>query len=104
MAKILLHHYHHCTNQNEMGNHRMIHIQYFGRLQDDLHCKEESIAWASGNSLDLLTQLQMRDSVWAEALAEEKIFKIAINNVFIHQHQSINAGDHIAFLPPVTGG
>lgn len=82
----------------------MIHIQYFGRLQDDLHCQQESMAWAGGSSLDLLTQLKSRGPEWAAALADHKIFKIAINQRLVHEHQNLVSGDEVAFLPPVTGG
>ncbi len=82
----------------------MIHIQYFGRLKDDLQCEQEDLTWNQGDSLSLLQQLRSRNQQWQLALADEKIFKIAINNQIIHGHHDIKDGDAIAFLPPVTGG
>jgi molybdopterin converting factor small subunit len=37
-------------------------------------------------------------------LQTDRIFKIAVNRVLMHEAVDIHDGDHVGFLPPVTGG
>ncbi len=82
----------------------MITITYFGNLKDQLRCNEESIAWESGDTAQLLTQLRARDEVWNSALAPEKIFRVVVNDEIVFAPVALKSGDRVAFLPPVTGG
>ncbi|WP_026878838.1 MoaD/ThiS family protein [Ignatzschineria larvae DSM 13226] len=82
----------------------MITITYFGNLKDQLHCNEESIAWESGDTEQLLMQLRARDEAWNSALAPEKIFRVVVNDEIIFTPVALKSGDRVAFLPPVTGG
>lgn len=82
----------------------MITIQYFGVLKDRLGLSEESIAWETGDSEKLLLDLRARNAEWAEALAEDRVFRVVINDEIVYETTPINKGDKVAILPPVTGG
>ena len=82
----------------------MIHIQYFGALHDQLGCAHEELAWLGGTSDELLTHLRERGEPWCSTLQTYRIFKIAVNRVLMHEAVDIHDGDHVGFLPPVTGG
>ena len=82
----------------------MITILYLAKLADLLGRTEEQLVWHKGNSDDLLKLLRERDAVYAEALSANNVYKIALNNAIVHGTVDINAGDTVAFLPPVTGG
>lgn len=82
----------------------MITVQYFGVLKDRLGVTEETIAWESGDSEVLLLNLRARNADWAEALAEDRVFRVVINDEIVYEPTPIQKGDKVAILPPVTGG
>ncbi|MGL4674963.1 MAG: MoaD/ThiS family protein [Wohlfahrtiimonas sp.] len=82
----------------------MITIQYFGVLKDRVGIAEETIAWESGNTETLLSELKARNETWADALAPERVFRVVINDEIQYEVAPIQKGDRIAILPPVTGG
>lgn len=82
----------------------MIKVRYFGFLKEILQLDEEQLAWQEGDSQALLDLLRNRNASWSEALAEENIFRLAINQRIIYQPSPIHPGDEVAILPPVTGG
>lgn len=82
----------------------MIHITYFGNLKQLQASGTESLEWQSGTTDDLLELLRQRGPEWAEALQPGRIFKIAINQQLQHGNATVNDGDQVAILPPVTGG
>ncbi|MFQ0992473.1 molybdopterin synthase sulfur carrier subunit [Gilliamella apicola] len=53
--------------------------------------------------LELLEQLSKRGDRWALAF-KERIILCAVNQVLVDSDYIIQAGDEIAFFPPVTGG
>ncbi|WP_028357373.1 MoaD/ThiS family protein [Brackiella oedipodis] len=83
----------------------MIEIKYFGPLATELDCAEESWAWHEHmTTASLLSELQQRGERWQQALAENKIFKFAVNGSICHQITAIPDGAEVGILPPVTGG
>lgn len=82
----------------------MITIQYFGVLKDRLGVTEETVTWEAGDSEKLLSDLRSRNDEWAEALAEDRVFRVVINDEIIYEATLIQKGDRVAILPPVTGG
>lgn len=82
----------------------MITVQYFGVLKDRVGLDQETIAWESGSSDELLEMLRARDNDWAEALAAERVFRVVINDEIIYESKPLIKGDRVAILPPVTGG
>ena len=53
--------------------------------------------------LELLEQLSKRGDRWALAF-KERVILCAVNQVLVDFDYIIQAGDEIAFFPPVTGG
>lgn len=82
----------------------MITITYFGNLKQLQPSGMECIEWAGGTTDDLLAQLRARGPAWAEALAPQRIFKLALNQQLLHGSAPVSDGDSVAILPPVTGG
>ena len=82
----------------------MITILYFGSLKQQLQTASEQIGWTGGNGRDLLALLHARGEVWANALAEDKIFRLVINKRISSWESDIPDGAEVGLLPPVTGG
>ena len=82
----------------------MIKILYFGKLREVLQCHEETLAWSGKDTEALLKFLRSRDQNWAEALSENNIFRIVVNQQIIESAMPIPEGAEVAILPPVTGG
>ena len=53
--------------------------------------------------LELLEQLSKRGDKWA-LVFKERVILCAVNQVLVDSDYIIQAGDEIAFFPPVTGG
>ena len=53
--------------------------------------------------LELLEQLSKRGDRWA-LVFKERVILCAVNQVLVDSNYIIQAGDEIAFFPPVTGG
>ncbi len=60
---------------------------------DDVRTVAELIAWLKG-----------RGPVFAEALANDSVVKVAVNQEYARRDQAVRAGDEVALFPPVTGG
>ncbi len=82
----------------------MIQIRYFGVLQQQLGVRDEQWPWAGGDGHALLAQLQQRGEHWAAALAEDKIFRLVVDQTIVAWDAQIADGAAVALLPPVTGG
>ena len=82
----------------------MIEIKYFGRIREELRCEQETIAWDGRDTDALLHHLRARGEPWQSALADDRVFKIALNHQLQHQNIHIPEGAQIGILPPVTGG
>lgn len=83
----------------------MITIRYFGIIKEKLELNREEIDFYPGmKTNELLALLRNRNSTWYEALGEDQVFRLVINHEMIYEPASIQDGDEIAILPPVTGG
>ncbi|MEP5717841.1 MAG: MoaD/ThiS family protein, partial [Alphaproteobacteria bacterium] len=40
----------------------------------------------------------------AEAFADRKVVRVAVNQEYVSLNHPVTAGDEVAFFPPVTGG
>jgi molybdopterin synthase sulfur carrier subunit len=83
-----------------------IRVLYFASLREKLGKDVEEIDLPAGVATvaGLRTHLQSRGGAWADALAENKLLRTALNQDMMQAGASIKAGDEIAFFPPVTGG
>lgn len=81
-----------------------LNLLYFGGLADQLRCGQEQVDLpASVTSVAELHQwLISRGKPW-DALACEQV-RYAVNQEIVKMGHPVQAGDEVAFFPPVTGG
>lgn len=82
----------------------MITVIYLARFAEELGLTEEQLELSFQNSEELLAYLRQRGEPWKQTLAQNKVYKIAVNNVIQHSNTPLKDGDSVALLPPVTGG
>lgn len=82
----------------------MITVIYLARFAEELDLTEEQLELSFQDSEELLAYLRQRGEPWKQTLAQNKVYKIAVNNVIQHSNTPLKDGDSIALLPPVTGG
>jgi molybdopterin synthase sulfur carrier subunit len=71
-------------------------ILYFGRLREVFGRSEENLVPPA--------ELRERGGVWAEELAEDRSFRVAINQELATLEGALKADSEVAIFPPVTGG
>lgn len=80
-------------------------LLFFARIGEILGRQNEVLEL--NNSIttvaNLVDFLSNRGELWTKTLHDSNI-KVAVNHTISSSKQSIEAGDEIAFLPPVTGG
>ena len=83
-----------------------VRIFYFASLREKLGKDAEEIELPAGVATiaGLRSHLRSRGGAWAEALAEGKLLRAAVNQDMSQPTAAIKAGDEVAFFPPVTGG
>lgn len=84
----------------------MVKILYFAGLREATGSASEELALPA-NVRDiggLHALLRGRGGAWAEALAESKRVRAAVNQDMAAADTAVADGDEVAFFPPVTGG
>ena len=83
-----------------------VRVLYFAGLRDKLGIGAEEIDLPAGvASVDALrAHLRARGGAWADALAEGRLLRAAVNQDMADGAAAVKAGDEVAFFPPVTGG
>ncbi|MFN0305753.1 MAG: molybdopterin converting factor subunit 1 [Burkholderiales bacterium] len=84
----------------------MVKLLFFARLREVLGVSTESIQLPTGILTvgALRSHLINRGGAWADAFAEGRAVRVAVNQDMAQAATAIKAGDEIAFFPPVTGG
>ncbi len=83
-----------------------VRILYFARVREEVGMAVEMfepqvpVADVKG----LREQLIARGAPWNAALAPGKAVRVSVNHDIARDHTPVNAGDEVAFFPPVTGG
>lgn len=89
---------------NEMNDKTTSKILFFGQLKERLGCANTQLELQYPSSVaQVKLLLQQRGELWQQLLAEGSVLS-AINQTMANDETEINAGDEIAFFPPVTGG
>lgn len=82
-----------------------IHLLYFAGLREALGVATETLELPAG--IETVTALRellaARGAPWI-ALVTTKNLRAAVNQQMAGQDTRIQAGDEVAFFPPVTGG
>lgn len=81
-------------------------LLYFAWLKSKTGCAEEDVALPPEVSTvaELTAWLKTRSPGHAEALADEKAVRVAVNQAYARPGDAVAEGDEVAFFPPVTGG
>ncbi|MCI2255645.1 molybdopterin converting factor subunit 1 [Domibacillus sp. PGB-M46] len=77
----------------------MIYLHYFAGLKEAAGKAEEELAWESGTASDVLQ--------WVKTSYPQFDFsavQIAVNEEYVLESEPVHPGDHVAFIPPVSGG
>ena len=83
-----------------------VKVLYFASIREKLGKGAEEIELPAGIATiaGLRTHLQARGGAWAEALADSRLLRTAVNQDMAPSAAPIKPGDEVAFFPPVTGG
>ena len=83
-----------------------VKVLYFAGLRERLGKGSEEIELPAGVATlgALRTHLIARGGAWETSLGGNKSVRMAVNQDIAPASAAINAGDEIAFFPPVTGG
>lgn len=79
-------------------------IRYFASLREQLGVESEQIDSQATNITELMHELAQRGEQWQTLLTDNPRLQIAVNQEMARATSNIQAGDEIAFFPPVTGG
>jgi molybdopterin synthase sulfur carrier subunit len=83
-----------------------IQLKFFASLREALGTGSESVDVPPDVTTagEVRNYLRTRGGVWADALAEGKALRIALNQQIADPAAPISEGCELAFFPPVTGG
>jgi molybdopterin synthase sulfur carrier subunit len=83
-----------------------ITILYFARIKEALSYSSEEVDLPLDvNTITGLKHwLSQRGQTWAHLFNGSQVVRAAINHELVDNMASIQAGDEVAFFPPVTGG
>ena len=81
-------------------------LLYFAWLRARIGLAEEELALPAEvrDVAGLLLWLQARGGLYAEALRDLSIIRVAVNQDYVGRDHPIRDGDEVALFPPVTGG
>ena len=83
-----------------MTPHATYHVHYFGLLEDRRGLREESVQSTAGTPLALCTEINARHPLGMQTAD----FRAVVNDAFVSWDHPLAPGDHVAFLPPMSGG
>lgn len=82
----------------------MVKVVYFASIRERLGCEQEQLSLDSDATVATLLQaLCSRGAPWDQVLNGSTLL-VAVNHEMVGMGQSLQAGDEVAFFPPVTGG
>lgn len=81
-------------------------VLYFASVKEQVGKAREELELPSGvTTVEAVRAfLRERGGAWAETLAERRRITAAVNQDMVKPGAPVQAGDEIAFFPPVTGG
>lgn len=83
-----------------------MNVLYFAWLRAKIGLGEEvlDIPAQVATTGQLVEWLKTRSAGHAEAFADLKVVRVAVNQDYVGWDHRVAAGDEVAFFPPVTGG
>lgn len=83
-----------------------IQLKFFASLREAVGTAGEALSVPAGVATagEVRELLRQRGGVWADALAETRSLRIALNQQMTDASAALTEGCELAFFPPVTGG
>jgi len=83
-----------------------VKVLFFAGLREQLGTAAEEIELPAGvgTVAALRSHLRSRGGAYEKAFSEKALVRTAVNQDMVQAGARINAGDEVAFFPPVTGG
>ncbi len=81
-----------------------IQLRYFASIREDLGLASEAFETQATHAGDLLAELRARGGAYAQALAEGRPVRVAINQTMARADTPLAEGAEVGLFPPVTGG
>ena len=83
-----------------------IQLRFFASVREALGTSQEYLNVPESVTTvgALRSLLQQRGGVWAAALADHKVLRMACNQHMTDADAVLSEGCEVAFFPPVTGG
>jgi molybdopterin synthase sulfur carrier subunit len=83
-----------------------IQLRFFASVREALGTSHDTVTVPPEVTTvgELRTFLLRRGGVWAEALAEHRVLRMACNQQMTSAGTPLTDGCEVAFFPPVTGG
>jgi len=81
----------------------MINVLFFAQVRELIGCDSLQVEGDYATVEALRAELATRGDRWALALESGKLLA-AVNQTLVPLDHAMQAGDEVAFFPPVTGG
>lgn len=81
-----------------------IQLRYFASIREDLGRAAEDLDTHAIDVAALLAELRARGGAYAQALAEGRPVRVAVNQVMARADTPLPDGGEVGLFPPVTGG
>ena len=81
-----------------------ITVRYFASIREAMGTGSESLQTTAATVGALRAELMGKSEAAAQALAEGRAVRMALNQDICDADAVLSNGDEVAFFPPVTGG
>lgn len=83
----------------------MLKVLYFASIREAIGKDNEAVELPTGATVaGLVDALRARGGIYAEVLAANRRWRVAVNQDMAGPEASLQDGDEVAIFPPVTGG
>jgi sulfur-carrier protein len=79
-------------------------VRYFASIREAVGCSSEALDTPAASLAELRAELISRGGAYAEALAQGRAVRMALNQDLCEATAALSEGCEVAFFPPVTGG
>jgi molybdopterin synthase sulfur carrier subunit len=81
-----------------------VQVRYFAAIREAIGLGTEEVQTQSQTVAELREELRLRGGAYAEALAQGRAVRTALDQVLCEPTAPLHEGCELAFFPPVTGG
>ncbi len=83
---------------------KQVTVRYFASIREALNVGSERAATDAPTLAALRDELIARGGAHGEALARDKLVRLALDQAMADESAALHDGAEVAFFPPVTGG